>query len=180
MNITVPAGKIATVTFTATVATDVELFSGAAADDGKGYENTAETSNVKGVVTNDDGSQTIYSSNPQNGEKQYPDNPDGTNPLDPQEDTATTPIYKADEGQPPVEPEEPADPEPSNPDNPNQPTDPSRPENPGTSDDNPENPDEPGKPDIPQTGDESNPALYFALMGAGLIGLAASLFLKKK
>ncbi|MFR9310058.1 SpaA isopeptide-forming pilin-related protein [Hydrogeniiclostridium mannosilyticum] len=180
VNITVPAGKIATVTFTATVATDVELFSGAAADDGKGYENTAETSNVKGVVTNDDGSQTIYSSNPQNGEKQYPDNPDGTNPLDPQEDTATTPIYKADEGQPPVEPEEPADPEPSNPDNPNQPTDPSRPENPGTSDDNPENPDEPGKPDIPQTGDESNPALYFAFMGAGLIGLAASFFLKKK
>ena len=180
VNITVKAGETATITFSAVVATDVEILSGTAADDGKGYENIAETSNVKGTYTDDEGNETVYSPEPVDGEEQYPDNPDGANPLDPQEDTATTPVYKADEEQPPVEPEEPTDPEPSNPDNPNQPTDPSQPENPGTPDDNPENPDEPGKPDIPQTGDESNPALYFALMGAGLIGLAASLFLKKK
>ena len=180
VNITINAGETATITFTATVATDIEILSGTAKDDGKGYENIAEVSDIKGTYTDDEGNTTIYSPDPQDGEEQYPDNPNGTNPLDPKEDSATTPVYKVDEEQPPVDPEEPTDPEPSDPDQPTPPTDPSQPGNPGTPDDNPESPSEPGKPDIPKTGDESNPALYFAFMGAGLLGLAASLFLKKK
>ena len=51
VNITIKAGGAATVTFTAIVATDIELLSDSAVDDGKGYENTAKTDNVKGTYT---------------------------------------------------------------------------------------------------------------------------------
>ncbi len=158
VNITVKVGETATITFSAVVATDIEILSNAATDDGKGYENIAEASNVKGIYKQGNDKTIVYSPDPKDGETQYPDNPDGTNPLDPQEDRATTPVYKADEEQPPVDPEEPTDPEPSD----------------------PENPSESGNSDVPQTGDKSNPALYFALMGAGMIGLIASLFLNRK
>ncbi len=178
VNITVKAGETATVTFTAIVAKDIENLSDAITDDGKGYENTAEVSNVKGIYKYGNDKTIIYSPDPKDGETQYPDNSEGINPLDPQEDTATTPVYKADEEQPPVEP---TDPEPSDPGNPNQPTDPSQPENPGTPDDNPKNPGEPGKSDIPKTGDENNINFWGTLLFLSGTGLASmSLYYRKK
>ena len=158
VNITIPAGKTATVIFTATVETDIELLSGSEADDGKGHENTAETSNVKGTYTDDDGNKTTYSADPKDGEEQYPDNPDGTNPLDDKKDTANTPVFAEEPPTPPVDPEEPKTPDPGQPE-----------DTAITAADN-----------VPKTSDNTDIASWLTVVGTALCGLIASIFMSKR
>ena len=82
----------------------------------------------------------------------------------------------------PVEPDKPANPEnPVEPDKPSNPENPDKPINPG----NPVEPDKPAEPkkptdDVPKTGDETNLALWLALLGIPGIGVIAALLGSKR
>ena len=87
VNVTIQAGKTATVTYTAMVKdTTPESLSDSAADDKKGYLNTATTSDVMATATKSDGTPVTYTSTSGLKDK------DGKNPLVDKYDTANTPV----------------------------------------------------------------------------------------
>ena len=113
---------------------------------------------------------------------QWKKDPDPTKPTDPEE--PTDPTRPTD----PTDPSKPADPtDPTRPTDPTKPTDPTNPTEP-TDPTNPTNPTDPttsSKPDksndnIPQTGDETNLALWLVLLGISGMGAMITLLSSKR